>query len=76
MTDSETRRLRFDGLFAAYAPDTAVTVGGDGIVRKIAVTWGTWSYTVTYDGLGSTPPLVAPANARSLEELRRQGRTR
>lgn len=38
--------------------DTAVTVGADGIVRKLAVTWGTsasaWTYTVTYSGLGAT----------------------
>jgi hypothetical protein len=27
--------------------DTTVTVGADGIVRQIAVTWGTWSHTVT-----------------------------
>jgi hypothetical protein len=50
--------------------DTAVTVGSDGVIREIAVTWGTWTYTVTYSGLGSTPPLVAPANAKSLRELR------
>jgi hypothetical protein len=36
----------------------------------IAVTWGTGTYTVTYSGLGSTPALVAPANANSLRELR------
>jgi hypothetical protein len=50
--------------------DTAVTVGSQGVVREIAVTWGTWTYTVTYSDLGSTPPLVAPANAKSLRELR------
>jgi hypothetical protein len=48
--------------------DTAVTVGADGIVRKIAVTWGTsasaWTYTVTYSGLGATPAPTAPRNAR------------
>lgn len=51
---------------------TEVTVGADGIVRKIAVAWGTWSYSVTYGELGSTPALLAPANARSLEQLRRE----
>jgi hypothetical protein len=51
--------------------DTAVTVGADGVIREIAVTWGTWTYTVTYSQLGSTPALVAPANAKSLRELRR-----
>jgi hypothetical protein len=50
--------------------DTAVTVGADGAIRKFAVTWGTWTYTVTYSDLGSTPPLIAPANAKSLRELR------
>jgi hypothetical protein len=44
----------------------AVTVGADGIVREIAATWGSWTYTVAYSGLGSTPAPVAPANARPL----------
>ena len=48
--------------------DTAVTVGADGVVREVAVTWGTspsaWRYTVAYRGLGATAGLVAPANAR------------
>jgi hypothetical protein len=45
--------------------DTAVTVGADGIVRKIAVSWGpAWTYTVTYSGLGATSPPTAPKNAR------------
>jgi hypothetical protein len=51
--------------------DTALTVGSDGVIREIAVSWGTWTYTLTYSDLGSTPPLVAPANAKSLRELRR-----
>ena len=50
--------------------DTAVTVGSDGVIREIAVTWGTWTYTVTYSDLGSTPPIIAPANAKTLRELR------
>jgi hypothetical protein len=50
--------------------DTAVTVGADDVIREIAVTWGTWIYTVTYSGLGSTPAPVAPANATSLREER------
>jgi hypothetical protein len=53
--------------------DTAVTVGSDGVVREIAVTWGTWRYTVTYTDLGATPAPEAPANARSLRELRGLG---
>jgi hypothetical protein len=50
--------------------DTAVTVGADGIIRQFAVTWGTWTYIVTYSDLGSTPRIVAPANAKSLRQLR------
>jgi hypothetical protein len=50
--------------------DTAVTVGADGVIREFAVTWGTWTYTVTYSDLGSTPRIVAPANAKTLRELR------
>ena len=50
--------------------DTAVKVGADGVIREIAVTWGTWAYTVTYSDLGSAPALVAPANAKSLREER------
>lgn len=47
--------------------DTSVTVT-DGIVRELAVTWGTsasaWTYTVAYSNLGTTPAPVAPKNAR------------
>jgi hypothetical protein len=49
--------------------DTSVTVT-DGIVREIAVTWGTnasaWTYTVAYSKLGATPAPVAPANPQPL----------
>lgn len=48
--------------------DSALTVGANGAVREIIVSWGTWRYTVTYSGLGATPALVAPANARPLRE--------
>jgi hypothetical protein len=52
--------------------DVALTVGTGGVVRKIAVAWGTsaspWTYTVTYSNLGTTPALVAPANARPLRD--------
>jgi hypothetical protein len=55
--------------------DAAVTVGADGIVRQIVVTWGgrgtTWRYAVTYSGLGATASPDAPRNARSLLEERR-----
>ena len=54
--------------------DTVVTVGADDVVRQIAVTWGTWSYTVSYRGLGKTPAPAAPANARSLLEERLRAR--
>jgi hypothetical protein len=54
--------------------DAAVTVGADGVVREIAVTWGTgssaWTYTVTYAKLGATPAPRAPDGARSIEEWR------
>jgi hypothetical protein len=52
--------------------DVALTVGTGGVVRKLAVAWGTgasaWTYTVTYSNLGTTPALVAPANARPLRD--------
>jgi hypothetical protein len=48
--------------------DAVVTVAADGIVREIAMTWGTsasaWTYTVTYSKLGATSAAVAPKNAR------------
>jgi hypothetical protein len=57
--------------------EAAVTVGADGIVREIAVSWGpsasAWRYTVTYSALGATPAPVAPANAKSLLEERLRG---
>ena len=61
----------------AAALDVALTVGTDGIVRELTVTWGTstssWSYAVTYSGLGATPAPVAPANARPLRDSLRSG---
>jgi hypothetical protein len=59
---------------------TEVTVGTDGIVREIAVTWGVgasqWAYRVTYSALGATPAPTAPANAKPLRRvLREQART-
>jgi hypothetical protein len=51
--------------------DTIVTTGADGVVREIAVRWGTWRYTVSYSHLGSTPAPEAPKNAKSLEDMRR-----
>jgi hypothetical protein len=49
---------------------TAVTVGADGIVRELAVTWGTWSYTVIYSNLGATLAINVPAHAKSLLQER------
>jgi hypothetical protein len=58
--------------------DASVTVGADGVIRQIAVTWGTgasaWTYTVAYSGLGETLAPVAPENARPLREVLRRGR--
>jgi hypothetical protein len=51
---------------------TTVTTGADGVVREIATRWGTWRYTVTYSELGTTPAPIAPENAKSLEDLRKQ----
>jgi len=51
-----------------------VTVGAGGAVREIALSWGTWTYTVAYERLGSTPALSAPANARSLLKERMRKR--
>jgi hypothetical protein len=48
--------------------DAAVTVGPDGAVREVSVAWDAWRYTVTYQRLGATPALVAPADARPLRE--------
>jgi hypothetical protein len=53
--------------------DAAVTIGPDGLVRRITVAWGSWTYTVDYSALGSTPAPVAPENPRPLRE--RLGRT-
>jgi hypothetical protein len=49
-----------------------VTTGADGVVREIAVRWGTWRYTVTYGELGTTPAPVAPEHAKSLEDMRKE----
>jgi hypothetical protein len=61
---------------ASAALDVAVTVGADGVVREIALSWGTWTYTVSYSRLGATAPLHAPENPRDLlkERLRAVGR--
>lgn len=48
--------------------DAAVTVGANGAVREITVSWGSWRYTVTYSNLGTTAAPVAPANARPVRD--------
>ena len=48
---------------AAARVDVALTVGADGIVRQLAVSWPGWRYTVAYTKLGATPPPAAPKNA-------------
>jgi hypothetical protein len=50
--------------------DTAITVGEDGLIRQLAVTWGTWTYTVSYSDLGTTAAVAAPKNAKSLLRMR------
>jgi hypothetical protein len=58
--------------------DVAVTVGADGLVRSLVVSWGTgdskWTYSVTYSGLGSTAAPAAPENAVPLSVLRSRSR--
>jgi hypothetical protein len=51
--------------------DTAITVGADGLIRELSVSWGTWVYTVAYSDLGATAAPVAPKNAKSLLRMRR-----
>ena len=60
----------------ANALQANVTVGPEGVVREIAVTWGTWMYTVTYSKLGETAAPKEPANPRNLlqERMRKVGR--
>jgi hypothetical protein len=50
--------------------DAAMTVGEDGLIRELAVTWEIWVYTVTYSDLGTTAAIAAPKNAKSLLKLR------
>ena len=50
---------------------TTVTVGPDGIVRELAVNWGTGTYVVAYSKLGEAQPIRAPANAVPLREWRK-----
>ena len=43
-----------------------MSVRGDGLVRQVSVTFqqnGTYTWSVTYSQLGSTPPITAPASS-------------
>ena len=50
--------------------NAAITVGVDDVVRELKVTWGSWSYTVTYRDLGTAPAPAAPADAEPLRRKR------
>ena len=54
--------------------DTTVTVAPDGVVRELAVSWGTWTYAVAYSKLGAGQPVRAPANAVPMSEWRKAAR--
>jgi hypothetical protein len=54
-----------------------MSVGGDGLVRQVSVTFqqqdtgspaadGTYTWSVTYSQLGSTPPITAPASSTNV----------
>ncbi len=66
-----------DAARAGAPVQVAVTVGADGIVRRVSLAWGDaagpWTYTADYSDLGATPAPTAPADAKSLRELRRLG---
>ena len=60
-----------------------MSVGGDGLVRQVSVTYqqqdmgtpaldGTYTWSITYSQLGSTPPITAPASSTD-ESLARPG---
>jgi hypothetical protein len=47
--------------------DVSITVRGDDTIAEIHATWGgasAWSYRLSFSALGSTPPPVAPEDAR------------
>jgi hypothetical protein len=75
--DGETLRVLPFGYVAndeaanAGAPlNASITVGADGVIREIALAWGTWTYAVTYSGLGTTAAPEAPKDAVSILKLR------
>ena len=48
------------------ALDATLTIGGNGIVRELAVRWEGWTYAVTYSDLGATTVSV-PRDARPFD---------
>ena len=54
--------------------DASVTVGADGVVRELLITWGKWTYEATYSRLGSTAAPSAPESAVPMKEWRKLGR--
>jgi hypothetical protein len=54
-------------IFTVYGERRSLAPGSNGIIQRIAVAWGAgdsaWSFTTDYRGLGSAPPIVAPAAA-------------
>lgn len=78
--DGETLRVLPFGYVANGAAsdpearlNASLTVGADGVVREIAVSWGAWTYTATYSALGTTAAPKAPQGAVSIEALRDVG---
>jgi len=68
---------------AAATPDSlldvSLSVGAEALIRNITATWGggsAWTYTVTFSELGIAPPIEAPPNAQSLEDLRNTERAK
>jgi hypothetical protein len=56
-----------------------LTVGPDHLIHNITATWGggsAWTYTVTFTELGTAPPVVAPTDVRSIDEIRRATRAK
>jgi hypothetical protein len=53
--------------------EVRITVGADEAIREIHATWGgasSWSYRLSFSGLGSTPAPTVPDNVESLCVLR------
>jgi hypothetical protein len=46
--------------------NVVVTVRGDGVVHRIAVSWPSWTYTIDYSKLGATVAPQAPVHPKPL----------